>query len=187
MATEEDALWLDDHEDRICELVDGVLVEKPTSSFESLLAMLLIRMLGNYLDSHDLGILLGEAGQLRILPTKMRVPDVAFIRWDRFPDGKLLPKDRVYRVAPDLAVEILSDGNTPREMEMKLGEYFEAGVRLVWYIDPQSRTARIYTAPDRLETIDVNGNLEGGQVLPGFQLRLGELFERAERQQQPGK
>jgi len=182
MATEEDALWLDDHEDRICELVDGVLVEKPMSSFESLLAMILIRLLGNYLDSRDLGVLLGEAGQLRILPTKMRVPDVAFISWDRFPGGKL-PQDRVYRVAPDLAVEILSEGNTPQEMENKLDEYFEAGVRLAWYIDPRTRTANIYTARHQMTTIDTSGHFDGGEVLPGFSLRLGELFERADRRQ----
>jgi Uma2 family endonuclease len=115
-ATEEDALWLDDHEDRICELIDGVLVEKVMSSYESLLAMMLGYLLQEYLERQPLGVILGEAGQLRILPKKMRVPDVAFISWGRFPDGKL-PKDRVYRVAPDLAVEILSDGNTTEENE----------------------------------------------------------------------
>lgn len=181
-ATEEDALRLDDQKDCICELVDGVLVEKTVSSFESIVAMILVRALGNYLDSHDLGLLLGEAGPLRILPRKMRVPDVSFIRWDRFPGGKL-PKDRVYRIAPDLAVEILCEGNTPQEMELKLDEYFEAGVQMVWYIDPATRTARIYTARQQSTTIDANGLLDGGDVLPGFQLRLGELFERAERRQ----
>jgi Uma2 family endonuclease len=150
------------------------------SSFESLLAMTLGRILGNFLEIHDLGIVLGEAGQLWILPSKMRVPDVAFISWDRFPGGTL-PKDRVYRVAPDLAVEILSEGNTPREMEKKLAEYMESGVRLVWYIDPRSRTAAIHTAPGQLQSIDEQGFLDGGDVLPGFRMRLGELFERVSR------
>jgi Uma2 family endonuclease len=183
-ATEEDALWLDDHEDRICELIDGVLVEKVMSSYESLLAMMLGYLLQEFLERHPLGVILGEAGQLRILPKKMRVPDVAFISWNRFPNGKL-PKDRVYRVAPDLAVEILSDGNTTQEMDRKLDEYFEAEVRLVWYIEPQSRTATIYTARDQFASIDVNGHLEGGEVLPGFSLRLGELFERVDRRGAP--
>jgi Uma2 family endonuclease len=114
----------------------------------------------------------------------MRVPDVAFISWDRFPGGKL-PQDRVYRVAPDLAVEILSEGNTPQEMENKLDEYFEAGVRLVWYIDPRTRTANIYTARHQMTTIDTSGHFDGGEVLPGFKLRLGELFERADRRRGP--
>lgn len=180
MATEADALGVDDHENRLCELVDGVLVEKVMSYFESILAMLLGHALNDYLEANNVGIVAGEAGQLRILPSKMRIPDISFIRWDRFPDGKL-PKDRGYQIAPDLAVEILSEGNTPKEMELKLDEYFEAGVRLVWYIDPPTKTARIYTARDQVTTIDANGQLDGGEVLPGFALRLGELFERAER------
>ena len=181
-ATEADALWLDDHEDRICELVDGVLVEKVMSSYESILAMMLGYRLHEYLEKNDRGVLLGEAGQLWILPTKMRVPDVAFVSWDRFPGGKL-PTDRVYKIAPDLAVEILSEGNTPQEMEQKLDEYFQAGVRLVWYIDARTRTARLYTSREQMQSIDENGSLEGGDVLPGFKLRLGELFERADRRQ----
>lgn len=183
-ATEEDALWLDDHEDRICELIDGVLVEKVMSSYESLLAMMLGFLLQEFLEKNPLGVILGEAGQLRILPKKMRVPDVAFIGWHRFPDQEL-PNDRVYRVAPDLAVDFLSEGNTPREMERKLDEYFEAGVRLVWYIDPRSRTATVYTARNQATTIDVDGVLSGGEVLPGFTLRLGELFERTDRRSGP--
>jgi hypothetical protein len=63
-ATEEDALWLDDHEDRICELIDGVLVEKVMSSYESLLAMMLGYLLQEYLERQPLGVILGEAGQL---------------------------------------------------------------------------------------------------------------------------
>ena len=176
-ATEEDALSIADHEDRICDLVDGILVEKTLASYESILACMLIYLVNSYLEKRPLGVATGESGQLRILPAKMRIPDVAFISWDRFP-GRKLPKDRVYRVVPDLAVEILSEGNTEGEMNLKLDEYFQAGVRLVWYIDPRSRTARIYTDLSRLDTIDTNGLLDGRDVLPCFQLRLGELFER---------
>lgn len=186
MATEADALRMDDQEDCICELVDGVLVEKDMSTFESYLAMILGHLLHNYLETNNCGMILGEAGQLRILPTKMRIPDVAFIQWGRFPGGQF-PKERVYKIAPDLAVEILSEGNTKEEMELKLDEYFEAGVRLVWYIDPKPRTACIYTARDQMTTIGLDGNLEGGDVLPGFSLRLGELFERADRKLTPLK
>jgi Uma2 family endonuclease len=185
MATEEDAVRLDDHEDCLCELVDGVLVEKAMGFYESILAMLLGHFLNEYLETNLCGVVSGADGQIRILPTKMRIPDVAFIGWDRFPDGKL-PADRVCKVAPDLAVEILSKGNTQQEMEQKLDEYFEARVRLVWYIDPQSRTASMYAARQQVTTIDCNGYLEGGDVLPGFNLHLGELFERADRRQQPG-
>jgi len=184
METEEDAVRLDDHEDCLCELVDGVLVEKVMGFYESILAMLLGHFLNEYLETNPCGIVSGADGQFRILPTKMRVPDLAFIGWDRFPGGQL-PGDRVCKVAPDLAVEILSSGNTQQEMEQKLDEYFEARVRLVWYIDPRTRTASIYTTHRQMTTIDTSGYLDGGDVLPNFKLRLGELFERADRRKQP--
>lgn len=180
LATVEDALWLGDRKEAICELVDGVLVEKPMGSFESLLAMVLGHLLMSHLDDDIQGVVFGEQGTLQILPTRMRVPDVSFIRWDRFPDKKL-PDKRVYEVAPNLAVEIISEGNTVQEMEKKLDEYFQAGVTLVWYIYPDTKSARIYTARDQMAEIDENGTLSGGEVLPGFELRLGDLFERASR------
>jgi len=180
LATEEDALWLDDHQDRLCELVDGILVEKVMSYYESQLAFILGHFLHQYLDRHPIGVLTGPDSQIRILPSKMRIPDVAFIRWERFPGGNL-PDESVCKLAPDLAVEIVSKGNPRKEMEIKLDEYFQAGVRLAWYIDPHARSAQIYTARDRSTTIDESGVLDGGEVLPGFRLRLGELFERAQR------
>lgn len=179
-AKEADALRVNERKEAICELIDGTLVEKVLSSFESLLATSLIHLIHRFLDDHPWGVVTGEAGELWILPNRMRIPDVAFISWDRFPGGKL-PKDRVYKVAPDLAVEILSPGNTRREMELKLDDYFQAGVRLVWYIDPAARTASIYTARDAMTSIDESGNLEGRDVLPGLSINLGELFRRTER------
>lgn len=145
-----------------------------------MLAVLLIRYLGNYLEQNDLGILLGADGQLWILPDKMRIPDISFIRWDRLP-GRKLPQDRVFRVAPDLAMEIISAGNTKQEMALKLAEYFQAGTKLVWYIDARARSANIYTSPEETTTIQEDGYLLGGDVLPGFEVRLGEIFERASR------
>jgi len=72
-------------------------------------------------------------------------------------------------------VEILSPSNTRKEMARKLGEYFEAGVLLVWVIDPAKRTAEAYTNPDAKTAVDV---LDGGDVLPGFRLPLAKLFEK---------
>ena len=185
-ATEADALWLDDHEDRICELVDGVLVEKDRSFYESTLAVQLNYLLTAFLETNNFAVVSGADGQIRLLPTKMRVPDRAFISWESFPGGKL-PGDLVCRTVPDLVVEVLSKGNSKKEMELKLAEYFESGERLVWYIDPKPRTARNYTARDQMTEINVEGHLEAGGVLPGFSLRLGELFERADRKQGPTK
>lgn len=180
MATVEDALAIADREDCLCELVDGILVEKIMASYESVVACFLIHLIHQFLDEHPLGVVTGESGALRILPKKMRIPDVAFISWDKFPNRQL-PRDRVFAVAPDLAVEILSAGNTPREMELKLDEYFRAGVGLVWFIDPDSRIARVYTSRDNCEVLDENGVLSGGDVLPGFELTLKALLDKVDR------
>ena len=108
------------------------------------------------------------------------MPDVAFISWDRFPDQKR-PREAILPVPPDLAVEVLSPSNTKAELSRKLRDYFDAGTRLVWYLDPPTRQMRVYTSPEECVIVDENGTVDGGDVLPGFSLSLGELFARAER------
>ena len=76
-------------------------------------------------------IVVGEAGMMRISQGLVRIPDVSFVSWDRLPEGKV-PSEPIPALAPDLAVEVLSQGNTAKEMNRKRREYFEAGVRLVW-------------------------------------------------------
>jgi Uma2 family endonuclease len=82
-------------------------------------------------------------------------------------------------VAPDLAVEVLSEGNTEAEMERKLREYFDAGVLLVWYVDPEARTVRVYTSPGEARLLGEEDTLDGGSVLPGFRLSIRGWFEEA--------
>jgi len=177
-ATETDLLKIIDSEDRICELVDGVLVEKPMGYFESQLAMLLGYFIRTYLEQNDLGIVLGEAGTLRILRDQIRVPDVAFLSWRHFP-GRVLPAESVPAVVPDLAIEVLSKSNTKNEMERKLDDYFAAGVALVWFIDPVLRTAEVYESRNERRIVSFGDSLSGGTVLPGFDLPLKQLFEKA--------
>jgi Uma2 family endonuclease len=181
MATDEDAILLQEREGPICEVIDGILVEKVMSSYESVLALLIAQWLNAYLEKHPLGVALGADGMLRILPKRTRVPDISFIRWERFPKRKL-PRDRVFNVAPDLAIEILSPGNTPAEMDLKLKDYFRAGTHLVWVIDPDGRTAKVSTSPKDFTAIKESGVLDGGEVLPGFRFKLKDLFTRVPRE-----
>jgi len=179
-ATVEDAVQSESGGRMVCELIDGVLVEKAAGFLESRLAVVVSHLIESFLDSRNFGLVAGAAGMLRILPDQVRIPDVSFVRWEQFPDRKL-PEEPAPGIAPDLAIEILSKGNTPAEVDRKLQDYFTAGVRLVWYIDPPTRSARVYTAVDQSTEIDENGTLTGGEVLPGFELPLAELFARAER------
>ena len=174
-ATERDVVRLNDHSDRLYELVDGVLVEKVMGLPESYVAVRIGRYLGNFAEEHDLGIVTGEAGTIRLMPGLVRIPDVAFTAWERLP-GKVVPDVAIPDLAPDLAVEVLSEGNTKGEMKRKLKEYFFAGVRLVWYVDLKKRAAEVYTSPDQGTTVTEAQELGGGDVLPGFRLPLHELF-----------
>jgi Uma2 family endonuclease len=177
-ATEQDVLARPGGVKRLCELVDGVLVEKATGYYESLLAAILIGFLRDYLKEHDLGIVLGADGTLRLMPGLVRIPDVSFIGWDKFP-ARVLPADPIPDLAPDLAVELLSGSNTEAEMTRKLREYFAAGVRLVWYVDPEARTVAVYTATDQCRVLAEHDTLDGGAVLPGFALPLRQWFGQA--------
>jgi len=178
-ATEQDVLEAEARSDRICELIDGTLVEKTMASLESMLALELSYFIRCYLEANNLGLLTGADGLLKILPGQIRAPDVSFIRWERFL-GRKLPQAAIYSVAPDLAVEILSEGSTEAEMNRKLRDYFQAGVQMIWYIEPKARTARAYTTASEWTEIGSDGSLLGGAVLPGFALPLGKLFARVE-------
>lgn len=123
----------------------------------------------------------GADGMMRLFAGLVRIPDVAFISWGRLPDRRV-PHAPVPDLSPDLAVEILSEGNTEGEMARERREYFEAGVRLVWLIDPRSRTTRVFDSPDQSTTFDASQTLHGGQVLPGFRLPLHDLFAELDRQ-----
>jgi Uma2 family endonuclease len=180
-ATEKDVLEAEDHEDRLCELVDGVLVEKAMGWRESLLAGALIEALRGFVRSRRLGLIAGADGPVRLAAGLVRMPDVAFVSWDRLPNRQV-PSDPIPDLAPDLAVEVLSAGNTPGEMARKRQEYFAAGVRLVWLVDPVARTVEVYTAPEQSMVLHAADTLDGGVVLPGFALPLHKLFAELDHQ-----
>ncbi len=179
-ATEQDVIDVHDHKNRLCELVDGVLVEKAMGFYESYLTIELILRLGNFVKKHDLGIVAGADGMIRLAPGLVRIPDISFVSWDRLP-GRRVPRDPIARLVPDLAVEVLSESNTAAEMRRKVQEYFAAGIRCVWLIDPESRTVVVHGAPDGSLKLQESDTLSGSDVLPGFTLRLQDLFQKDER------
>jgi Uma2 family endonuclease len=165
---------------KLLELVDGVLVEKAMATREALLAGVIVRLLGNHVEVDDLGIVLPGDGMLRLEPGLVRIPDVSFISWDNIP-GEEVPKEAIASLAPDLAVEVLSKKNTLAEIDRKLRDYFLAGTKLAWVIDPKTQTAKMYTSPVEFTNVGKRGSLDGGAVLPGFRLPLADLFSRLKR------
>jgi Uma2 family endonuclease len=179
MATEQDVINIHDRENRLFELIEGVLVEKIMGYYEGRSAAVLIFFLETFLTDHNVGITAGADGMMRLSSGLVRIPDVSFISWDRLP-GHRVPREPIPQLAPNLAVEVLSEGNTRAEMERKLRDYFAAGAELVWYIDPETRSAQVWTSLDDSVVVEEQGTLEGGTVLPGFRLPLREYFARVD-------
>jgi Uma2 family endonuclease len=178
--TVDDVIRLDAHEDRFYELVDGILVRKTAGLWDSVIAMNIATALHNFICPRGLGWVAGEGGMMQLEVNLVRIPDVSFISWDRAPGGKF-PREPVPLLVPDLAVEVISRGNTPKEMDEKLREYFEKGVRLVWFVRPRRRVIDVYTAPDQFTRLTASATLDGGDVLPGFSVQVGELFRLPRR------
>jgi Uma2 family endonuclease len=180
-ATEKDVLDIYQREKRLCELVDGVLVEKTVGFTESSLAITLSTFLRVFLMGKRLGTVTGPDGMMRLARGLVRIPDVAFVSWDRFPNRQL-PREPIPGVAPDLAVEVLSSSNTAQEMARKRRDYFAAGTRLVWEVDPVQRTVTVYTAAEQFTVLHEQDTLDGGAVLPGSSLPLRQLFAELDPQ-----
>lgn len=176
-ADEDDVEELHNTEGRIYELVDGVLLEKEMGFQESMIAMKLGRMLGNFLDGKHLGVVAGADGMMKLAPGLVRIPDVSFVRKAQFP-GARVANTPVPRLYPDLAVEVLSPSNTDEEMDEKLRDYFAGGTTLAWVVEPDTRSVLVLTGPDRTAGIrlTVADTLDGGTVLPGFRMPVATLF-----------
>jgi Uma2 family endonuclease len=171
------------------ELVDGILLEKAMGAEEDAIGMWLALHLFNFIAVTNLGRLFGAQGGVRFSDGLVRIPDVSFVRWDSVDDpSELDPLPGPFlHVPPDLVVEVLSEGNTAREMEIKLGEYAAAGVKLVWYVDPETKTVTVYPKGRERgkKVLGVTDTLDGGKVLPGFALSVADIF--ASRAPKPTK
>jgi Uma2 family endonuclease len=176
--TAEELALLHDDDAKRYELVEGVLIEvSPSNQIHTALAAELARLLGNYVVEHDLGEVSGEIGGylLQRNPDIVRAPDVGFIS-----KAKLTTEidSAYYPFAPDLAVEIVSPGDTATEVYDKVVEYFKAGTQLVWFVYPNSKTVHIYTSTTSVAILTVDDVLDGMNVLPGLKLPVGDVFKR---------
>jgi Uma2 family endonuclease len=160
--------------------VDGVLVEKALGLQESRLAMAIGRILLDFIDSKDCGVVVGADCALRLTPGLVRIPDVSYLSWESIGADEV-PDDPLPDLVPDLAVEVISKSNTKKEMERKLRDYFASGVRLVWLVYPKTQTAEAYVSPEQVRRVGKNQSLDAGDVLPGFRLPLKALFASLKR------
>jgi Uma2 family endonuclease len=160
------------------ELVRGELrVTPPAGGPHGCAAGNLYLRLGTFVQGHHLGRAFadGIGYELLALPHTVRVPDLSFVRADRLPAEGLGPG--LLRLAPDLAVEVLSPSERASDLQEKLDDYLVAGTPMLWVVDPVRRTVRVVT-PDAPELRLREGDtLDGGSVIPGFVCPVAEIFE----------
>lgn len=165
------------HDERLCELFDGVLVEKPMGAPEARMGFRLANASETFVRPQRLGFTFAGDGPFAFAAQHYLIPDMAFVRRTDCPNGRL-PRAPVCPIIPVLVAEVLSDSNTVAEMRFKRQVYFAAGVKLVWEVDIQLRTVAVYTQPDVPDVVlNRTQTLDGGAVLPGFALGLADWFD----------
>ena len=164
-------------ENRWCELVEGELRPmSPPSCLHAEIVGILVEILGPYARRHKLGkVLPGDPGFIVARdPDTVLGPDIGFISAEHVAAEPLGEGFR--EGAPDLAIEVLSPGQAPREGHEKALAWLDAGATLVWVVNPAARTVRVYRSRSDTETLPASGELDGGALLPGFRCPIADLF-----------
>lgn len=161
------------------EIVNGELMDMGNSgALHGYVCSTLMILLGGFIRTHNLGAMFDSSTAFKMKNGNKRSPDIAFFAKERLQGMTELPSGFL-EGAPDLAVEVLSPGNTVEEMDDKIKEYFENGARLVWVISPTQHYVLVYRSaqePDRLlKSVDF---LDGEEVVPGFSLPVADLFQK---------
>ncbi len=165
------------------EVVNGQIVEEPRlGAYERWVARKIMRAI----DRFDLTAALGESYEealfiLEEAPRLRRSPDLAFVSRERWPVDLPAPREAAWAVIPDLAVEVISPSDLVLDIMDKIGEYFRAGVRIVWVVHPIHELIYDYESPTSVKILQRGDTLGGGMVLPGFAVPLDELFGKTKQ------
>jgi Uma2 family endonuclease len=169
-ATEEDVV-----RHKNCELLDGILVETGMGWGESLWGAFLTAVIDRYLVKNRIAVVAAADGLTRLRSGRVRIPDVGVYLLSRFPGGRAEAK-AICDIPPDWAIEILSRSNTAREMQIKREQFFAAGTRRVWIVDPRRRTIEDWTSAVSMRLLGRDDVADLGEILPEFTLNIGDWF-----------
>jgi Uma2 family endonuclease len=173
LATEDDLRAMPE-DGRKYELVDGEIRVSPAGDRHSVIALQLAALLLAFVKERKLGYVLGADAGFRLPGGNVRSPDASFVAAGRFPDNQV--PDDWGSLAPDLAVEVISPGDRPRPVLDKVGEYLEAGVRLVWVIDPRRERLVVYRSVTDVRELGPDDLIDGEDVIPGFRFVLRDVL-----------
>jgi Uma2 family endonuclease len=163
---------LPENADKILELIDGEIVEKMPSFTPSRVASRFNYYIMQYLMDDEIGYVTVADGGYVLSDEHTFNPDVGYISKARLPK---IP-DREVLVAPDLAIEVKSPTDSKRAMRRKAEIYLAHGTRMVWLVFPDDKIVEVYVPDQDVETVGIDGTLNGGDVLPGFTLPVKNIF-----------
>lgn len=165
-----------DGNDHRYELIRGELKIMPLNEpAHGIIHAHITMLVGQYEREFNLGLFCVATGfVVERDPDTVLGADVAFISHDRLADVEDL--DNFIPFAPDLAIEVLNSSDTVEATDEKVALYFAAGSKAVWVFNPKRRTVAVYASPTDVRILTEADTLDGGGVLPGFQLSLAKLF-----------
>jgi len=156
------------------ERVKGVLKVSPAGHEQEDIGIWLATLLSNFVRPRKLGRVYGSNAGYRFPNGDLRAPDVSFVRQERLPGGRSPKGFADY--PPDLAVEILAPDQKLQDVAEKVGEFLDWGTPMMWVIDPDARTVTVYRSLTEVRTLGSEDVLTGEEVIPGFAVRVAELF-----------
>ncbi len=163
--------------DERVELIDGVVIPMtPASDAPSSVTATVTAVLWHHVHSRGLGRVYSAEAGFVLFPDRETVlaPDTAFVRAERMPQGEA--RWHFPRLAPDLVVEVLSPSDRAADLAVKVSLYQEAGVPLIWVVDPRAETVTVLALGQAPLVVTATDTLDGGEVLPEFQVAVAELF-----------
>jgi Uma2 family endonuclease len=156
------------------ELVDGNVVVSPAGAYHGEIVTKIVHIIATFLDENPLGKVYGDNVGLVFPNGNLRSPDVFVVKNEKLPGGK--SPVTFGEFVPDLAVEVLSPGDSPSHMAQKIGEFLECGVPLVWLVDPQAQTVTVYLSLSQTQQLSSQDTITAEPVLPGFVCLVSRFF-----------
>jgi Uma2 family endonuclease len=177
LITAEQFIDLPDIPGKQLELVQGEVIEMPPPSLmHNLIAGLIYQLLATFASEQDIGLVFGDntGYLLSQAPDTMRIPDISLVLWEHVPESGM--PERFWSTPPDLAVEVVSPHDRASDVHDKVHQYLASGTLLVWVLWPTTQSVSIFGQNGMRDELDPRGELDGGDVLPGFRVRVADLF-----------
>jgi Uma2 family endonuclease len=159
---------------RIFELIEGEVVEKMPSFVPSEIGVTIGYYIKGYVLEHPIGYVAGADGGYLMPNGDVYNPDVGYISKEHLPEKPA----RAAPVPPDMAVEVKTPTDDKRTMRRKADKSLEAGTRLIWLVFPDEHIVEVYLPDQDVQTVEIEGTLDGSDVLPGFKLAVKDIFAR---------